>query len=288
MDGHHIAELALALVEALSELGIGARRDGALVTVEPHGALLQVTDDPDDLEPHAVLVGHRISVATKKRFEVGGAGWLDGQRLKLRTAELTIDSDAVVTLGSDGSERALRVLAGKAVSAVTIDALLAWPEAMDGVRSLAQRSGTSPGGVSLAARRLIEAGLLTEHRRATRDLFWAAAREWEPTWRDVGAVADPSIEVGPRVASSLGAPVAVGPDSVPEYLVATSTQLQLGELARQPGKPRRRAAVSPNPLATAASDSPDAVAVIAALVLATDPGRGTEIVENWDGHHVWN
>lgn len=204
------------------------------------------------------------SAAAKERFEAGGAGWLDGRRLKLRTADLIVDSDAVVPLGSGRWERAVRVLAGKAVRAVTIDAR---GEAARG-GGAADRASAGHARSVLGCRAGVEADLARgRHGRGT------GARN-----RSAGRVV---VGCAGRGRTGLGA--------LPDYLVATDTQLRLGELARLPDDLPRRAAVAPSPLATAASGSgPDAVAVIAALVLATDSGRGTEIVENWDGHHVWN
>lgn len=290
MGDHRPAERTL--LEALVGLGLDAHLDGDRVVLEGSGVSLRVTSEVDDIDRHAVLVRRRITAAAKHRFERDGSGWLDGRRLKIRAAGLIVDSDAAVLAGPGRPDRALQVLAGRAVSAVTINALMSWPQPMDGVRALAERAGVSPGGVSLAAKRLVDAGLLTEDRRATSDLFWATAREWKPQWdegpMDLRGLEDEVVDVSAGIAASLGAPIAAGPGSTREFLVPSRVCKSLA-LTGTPNAAAGRVAEAPSPLAVPGpADPPEATAVVVALTLATDAGRGAEIVENWDGDHVWH
>ena len=263
--------------------------------VGPANVEIRAIDDPTDLTSDTVLVRPRISARTKQRFETEGAGWFDGRRLVIRTPELIIDRDMPRTTAR--RDRAVNVLSGPVVSAVTMDALMAWPAPATSNRALARRADVSSGGVSLASRRLIEVGLLTEDRRATRGLFWAAANEWKPTWTetDIGSLGASAVEVGAAVAAAQGAPVMTTAGDAPELLVASEVDLQVASL-----RPKTtttvlgRVAVAPSPIALGPDGGSEsdglrpADPVVVALVLATDPGRGAEIVEEWAGDHVWS
>lgn len=85
-------------------------------------------------------------------------------------------------------------------------------------------------------------------------------------------------------------------DDTPEVLVASAIDLQVASLRpKSPSTVLCRAAVAPSPVALHLGrdrietdrDLRPADPVVVALVLATDPGRGTEIVEGWAGDHVW-
>lgn len=274
-----------ALAEVLRGAGIDLRADGDYL-VSSEGIRLRPTMDVDEVDGHAVLVQRRITGAVKERFESTEAGWLDDRRLRIRTQGLMVDIDTDALSGSRRSERAVRVLAGRAISAVTMDALMSWPGSMDGIRALAKRAEVSPGGISLAVKRLVDSGLMTDDRRATSALFWTAAREWRPHWDEVSLPPDsPAVEVGARVAASLGAPIVSGPDTTREFLVRTSV---LAPLTSDTNSDRGavRVAMAPSPIVL--TDTPVAQVSLVALTLATDLGRGIEIVENWDGNHVWH
>lgn len=265
------------------------------IAIGPDRVELRVVADPADLAADTVIVRRNLSDQVKQRFETEGAGWFDLRRLVIRAPGLIIDRD--LPQPTERRDRRINVLAGPVVSAVTFDALINWPEPGTSNRALARLAGVTSGGVSLATRRLIDAGLLTENRRATRDLFWAAAREWRPTWvdTDVEGLGNASVAVGNAVAATRGAPVLSSANDPPELLVASEADLQVAAL-----RPKSadtivgRAAVAPSPVALrldrdregAAGPQP-AESVVVALVLATDPGRGAEIVEGWDGDHVW-
>ncbi|MEI2638728.1 MAG: hypothetical protein V9F03_07000 [Microthrixaceae bacterium] len=274
-----------ALAEVLRGAGIDLRADGDYL-VSSEGIRLRPTMDVDEVDGHAVLVQRRITGAVKERFESTEAGWLDDRRLRIRTQGLMVDIDTDALSGSRRSERAVRVLAGRAITRGDhgcVD-VVARVDGRD--PALAKRAEVSPGGISLAVKRLVDSGLMTDDRRATSALFWTAAREWRPHWDEVSLPPDsPAVEVGARVAASLGAPIVSGPDTTREFLVRTSV---LAPLTSDTNSDRGavRVAMAPSPIVL--TDTPVAQVSLVALTLATDLGRGIEIVENWDGNHVWH
>lgn len=274
-----------SLVKTLIELGLTTKVVGDTVVVEDGQSPLIITTDPSKIGPNSILARPRISDSLKRRFESEGAGWLDSSQLKVRSSGLFIDTEVSVIGRRSRADRSLRVLAGPAVSAVTLHALESWPEPMMGVRALAHVAEVSPGGVSLASNRLIEAGLLTADRRATAALFWVAATEWRPQWEEAVLPREiPWTEVGVQVAASLGAPVAVGPASERRVLIREETLPIM--TSSHVVEDKVLIAVAPSPVVV--HDDQIASTALVALTLATDPGRGTEIVENWDGDHVWH
>lgn len=285
------------IIEAIRWVPLTVRRTGRdTIAVGPDDVELRVVDDPADLAADTILVRPKVSARAQKRFEVEGAGWFDLRRLVIRAPGLIVDRD--LPRNSTPRERRVNVLSGPVVSAVSLDALINWPEPGTSNRALARLAGVSSGGVSLASRRLVEAGLLTENRRATHDLFWAAASEWKPTWTeiDIEAYGTAAVAVGTAVAAAQGAPVLSSANDTPEVLVASEVDLQVASLRPKTAKTILcRAAVAPSPVALGLDRDPDetdagprpADPVVVALVLATDPGRGMEIVEGWDGDHVW-
>lgn len=288
MTRRHRVEV-VALFRALDRLGLEPRWDGDRVVVADAAMPLRATADLEDLDDTTVFVAPEVPATAREEIRAGnGAGWLDARNLHLRVPGLVIvggrtDEPAAADVGPD---RAVRVLAGPAVSAAAMNALMSWPEPMLGVRALSRLADVTAGGITRAAGRLVDAGLLTDNRRATRNLFWETAREWRPSWHEVGELG--GIDVSARAASELGAPIPAGPGSRREVLVASEAELALAEMSSLSRVENIRAAVAPSPIAVdAAETSDDAKRVLVALVLATDPGRGTEIVESWTGDHVW-
>lgn len=285
------------LIEAIKWVPLHVRRTGTdTIAVGPDDVDLRVVDDPADLAADTVLVHPTVSARAKQRFETEGAGWLDRHRLVIRAPGLVIDRD--LPKNPTRRDRTVKVLSGPVVSAVTLDALMNWPEPGTSNRALARLAAVSSGGVSLASRRLIDAGLLTENRRATRGLFWAAASEWRPTWAesDIAVLGTAAVTVGTAVAAAQGAPVVSSANDIAEVLVASEVDLQVASLRpKSENAVRARVAVAPSPIAVRLDRDPDetgvgpepADPVVVALVMATDPGRGVEIVEGWEGDHVW-
>lgn len=294
-----------AVADAFQHLDITVEIDGAGVRPIITGELIEVTAGaPRPGRGAQIVVRDRITPSVARALADAGAGWLDLRgHLTYRSPTLVIDAD-VPGRPTPPSQRRTSVLAGAAVSGVTIAALAAWPEPLGGVRSTARVLGVTPGGVSAACIRLQGAGYLTSDRRATADLFWAAADEWRPEWIELPVDALPpssdAVAVGAVAAARLGAPAAVTSQTAPEYLVASRSLIQYAEMAlRAHGgdSPVRigRFAVAPSPIATRLHDDHEgeveghAIAdeAIVALTLAVDPARGAETVRSWQGHHVW-
>ncbi len=182
-------------------------------------------------------------------------------------------------------------------------ALASWPQPLPGVRATARTLGATPGGVSLALKRLVAARYLTSDHRATSELFWAAAAEWRPDWVELPLGSLPpgfdAVAVGALAAFKLGAPVAVSVDAKPEYLVSSDAALRYAALSmktRSPTEPAARYSVAPaaiaieqrDPTGETVNDVFVASSAIVALSLAIDPARGAETVRSWEGDHVWN
>lgn len=303
MDGRpaHEAEVVAA---ALRHLDVDVVVDGATIRLRQGGEPITVHSDEPGLETAQIVVRERVSPATRRMLSEAGIGWLDLRgRLSVRAPGLVVEADVPGAPGI-ASQRRTRVLAGAVVSGVTIAALATWPDPLPGVRATARMIDATPGGVSLAFKRLASAGLLTVDHRATRDLFWAAADEWRPDWVELplSAVSPDStaVAVGGLAAARLGAPVAVTSGTSAEILVASPSLLRYAALAASSNPsdgPTARFAVAPAPIATTllhpAAPTVEGVRVAAeavvALSLAIDPARGAETVRSWDGTpHVWS
>jgi hypothetical protein len=246
--------------------------------------------------PGEVVVADRIVASDRARLDAMGVGWLDRRgHLKLRHGTTWLDVD-VPPVPAARARQVVDPLAGAVVSAVAFSALLAHPEPMTGIRALAREVGASPGGVSLAARRLVEAGLLTRDRRAAvPGLYWAVVDGWPPDWVPLASMptADPdTVVVGDRAAAALGAPVG-GAGATVELLAADAATVRrlsrTSGVAPVPSAAAARLALAPSPVATTGSaDGAEvdghAVAhpVVVALTLAGDTARGAEIVRAWD------
>lgn len=245
-----------------------------------------------------VVVADRIVASERARLDALGVGWLDRRgHLKLRHGNTWLDVDVPPVLPAR-ARQVVDPLAGTVVSTVALAALLAHPEPMVGVRALARNVGASPGGVSLAVRRLVDAGLLTRERRAAvPGLFWAVVDGWRPDWVPLVSVPTPGsdiVVVGDRAAAALGAPVG-GSGGTVELLAADPATVRrisrTSGAAPVPSSAAARLALAPTPAAM--TPSPDgsevdghAVAhpVVVALTLAGDTARGAEIVRDWDLH----
>jgi DNA-binding IclR family transcriptional regulator len=293
---------AVALLESLLAVGAATegRSDDALVRIA-----LSSGDDAELTVVRAagatgaageVVVADRIVASERARLDEMGVGWLDRRgHLKLQHGNTWLDIDVPPVLPAR-ARHVVDPLAGAVVSAVSLAALLAHPEPMVGVRALAREVGASPGGVSLAVRRLVGAGLLTRDRRAAvPGLFWAVVDGWRPDW--VPLVSVPSagadtVVVGDRAAAALGAPVG-GSDGTVELLAADpATVRRLSRtysVASMPSAAVARLALAPSPVAMTISVKGTQVdghaiahPVVVALTLAGDTARGAEIVRDWD------
>ncbi|HEU5149552.1 MAG TPA: hypothetical protein VFU19_03590 [Iamia sp.] len=291
-----------ALLDSL--LAVGAATAGRVEVDTVHATLAS----GDDVElrvvrpshatgaPGEVVVADRIVANERARLDALGAGWLDRRgHLKLRHGGTWLDVDVPPVLPAR-VRQVTDPLAGAVVSAVALSALLAYPEPMGGVRALAREVGASPGGVSLAVRRLVEAGLLTRDRRAAvPGLFWAVVDGWRPDWVPLASMPSARsdvVVVGDQAAAALGAPVGGSGGTVELLAADPATVRRLSRtagVAPTPSAAVARLALAPSPVATTASADgsevdghPAAHPVVVALTLAGDTARGAEIVRDWD------
>lgn len=300
---------ALAVAAAFRHLNVDVDVDGDTIQIGPSDDLIVVrTDEPDaTIGGRQIVVRDRVTRATARRLQSAGVGWLDlSGHLSYRSPGVVIDAD-VPGLASQQHQRRAAVLGGPVVAGVTIAALAAWPEPLQGVRATARELGATAAGVSIALRRLIDAGYVTADKRATPALFWTAADEWRPDWVELPVSATPPgtkdvAAVGALAAARLGAPVAVTAGTPPEYLVASGAQLKYAQLAArtdagiEDGTSRARYAIAPAPNAVHLLSServdigafPVASEAVVALSIALDSSRGAETVREWRGVHVWN
>jgi len=292
-----------AVAKAFRQLHIDVDVVGADVRHAATGELISIRlDEPQAGTGPQIVVRDRVTPGARRRFQAAGIGWLDlSGHLSFHSPTLVVEAD-VPGPAKGTSQRRTSVLAGAVVSGCTMAALASWPRPLPGVRSTARTLGATPGGVSLALRRLVAAGYLTSDHRATSELFWAAATEWRPDWSELPIGSLPpsvhAVAVGALAASKLGAPVAVTADAKPEYLVSSDAALRYAALAtktRSSTEPVARYCVAPAAIAIEQRD-PDgetvngvfiASSAIVALSLAIDPARGAETVRSWEGDHVW-
>jgi hypothetical protein len=252
-----------------------------------------------------VVVADQVPAPTRAVLDDLGWGWLDRRgHIKLRRGQLWIDAD--VPPNPRVLARAAQVpLAGPVAFGVALMALTSAPTPLAGIRAVARQLGASPAGVSAAAARLIDAGLLTRDRRApVPDLFWAVADAWRPAWVGLAEapVSDASghiVAVGCRAAAQLGAPIALTVD-YPVELLAADQDTAAAAIRRVGGvvpleTAPTRLAVGPSHVAAVPAEAAGAVdgvpvagVVVVGLTLAGDPARGAEILEGWDAPgRVW-
>lgn len=152
-----------------------------------------------------IVEADRLSKARRAELDAIGCGWLDlTGHLKFTAKGVWVDADVPGVSGTPSS-RTVSPLGGQVIAGVSMAALMAWPEPLAGVRAVARELAASPGGVSLAIKRLIEGGLLTRDHRSVPELFWAIADVWRPDWIEVPAsVVTSNVAVGAVAAAKLG------------------------------------------------------------------------------------
>ena len=253
--------------------------------------------------PRVVVAADRIDAAAKAELVDAGLGYWDRAtcRLVLRAPGVRIDSVVVdhpqVTALLDGADEGAPLRSPFSGVGVRVAYwLLTHPDQRLGVRAVAKDMGASATQVSAVARALERAYLLDGERRVSDlpALFWELAEHWAPPWsRDLvaaeRAVLEDGVVVGTLAAVAYGAPAVVG---------GAAPSLYLPRPAFVPPPPTGggesgvRVAVAPAPQAavpwgpslplpggvTARPAHPVAIA----LDLATDRGRGREILAGWD------
>lgn len=245
-----------------------------------------------DADRRCFVVADRIPESVRQVFEAGDVSWWDRRgHLRVVSGPVLIDADVPAEPRVRASA-AVNPLAGAVVAGLSITALGMFPQPIPGVRALARRLDASPGGVSLAAQRLIDAGLLTVDRVAARPgLFWAVSDRWRPDWTSIDGAPPPNdrlVAVGSLAAANLGAPIAVTSDA-PVELLAADRATYRHAIRNATGHRQTRLALAPSP-AVAMIDTPPATVagyrsahpVVIAALLGADAGRGAEIIDEWE------
>lgn len=253
------------------------------------------TGGKEDVVP--VVVGDLVGEAAREILRTAGWGWLDRRgHLRIVTEGLWLDVgvDPLPRAPRDQGGQPVRGASGIAVAA----AHLLWREGPPGVRALARRVGLSAGAISVARRRLVDAGLLGSDGVAEiPELFWALAAAWPPGWTPIGVppervFGEGVVITGTHAGAQQGASVVVTRDYPLELLAPDEASFQrvraLSGRAGE-GQPGARLALAPTPLAVDAElvrspgeeGRPTAHPLFVALELAADPGRGVEALERW-------
>ena len=171
-----------------------------------------------------VVVADRITAEARDVLASAGWSWLDRRgRLHLRGLGIRIDTDVASEIRQASSGPPIAGRAGITVAFW----LCSHPEGALSPTKSAPELRLAPSSISVAVRRLAEAGLVDEGGAAVLpELFWELAVLWKPDWAwlierpqgPAGRNDDQGWRMsGTRAASALGAPV-VAPEDQPWQL----------------------------------------------------------------------
>lgn len=269
-----------------------------------------------------VAVGDLITGPAQQALRDAGWGWLDRRgHLVLRAKGVHLDTDVPADQRPTTGAAPMRISGSAATSWAA--ALLLAPEDPPSMREVARRVSLSHSAIVAASKRLKAASLIrSDGRPLVPELFWALAEEWHPnavalaqlpragdasTYGALGVNLDgegPGWAVAGTVgAVAWGAPVVIGSGYPPDFYVPSAVELRqatlrLGEAPRYEDR-ACTVAVAPTPLVCARRFDRDssewgnwrfAHGLFAALDLAQDRARGTEILDDWnprDFARVW-
>lgn len=268
-----------------------------------------------------VLVGERIVGGARDLLRSRGWGWLDFRgHLYLTGPGLLVDTTVAPLSPKPKRVGPLDGSAGIEISC----SLLLHPERPLIVREIARELNRSPSTVSETLKTLRGEGILTKNGSVMhRDLFWRLAESWRRQSIALAALPKPgrgsentALQLGlQNVESTTGwaltdtlaatlyrAPVGIRSDYPPDFYVPTERILiravkLLGEV-KNPAE--REATVRVAPTKMACEQRVDAAQrhlgneiwplahpLFVALDLAGDPGRGTEILSEWNPPEPW-
>ncbi|MEV4538881.1 helix-turn-helix domain-containing protein [Asanoa sp. NPDC049518] len=269
-----------------------------------------------------VIVADRVTEQARQVLRAAGWGWLDLRgHLHLAGAGFFVDAD-VPKLGPLPDQSA--PLAGR-VSEEVAALMLLRPAEPAAVREIARTLGRSASTVSKAISDLRAAGLVDVRRKpAVPDLFWQLADRWKPIRVDLGrspvlgtagpvndalrfgrddVTGTPGWALTDSVAAAAyGAPIGIRADHPPDFYVPDQTvarrAMQLLGAAQIRESRAATIRVAPFPLVCnrrvewPGETWPLAQPLFVALDLASDPGRGHEVLAGWTppadaGPRVW-
>jgi hypothetical protein len=261
-----------------------------------------------------VIVGDLITGPARDARRDAGWGWLDRRgHVLLRAPGVHIAADVPAderpTAGAP--PRPISGVAGTSWAA----ALLMAPEDPPSMREVARRVSLSHSAIVAAAKRLKDASLIrADGRPRIPELFWVLADEWHPRPVALAELPPPgdaggytalgvNLEApgpgwavaGTVGATAWGAPMAIGGVYPPDFYVPSETELRqatlrLGEASRFEER-ACTVTVAPTPLVCVERFDREsdewgrwrfAHGLFAALDLAQDRARGSEILADWE------
>ncbi|MGH9014181.1 MAG: hypothetical protein ACRDZ1_09640 [Acidimicrobiia bacterium] len=293
----------------------------SVVTPETVARMLATTDKRRKTVAR-VAVGDLITGPGREALGDAGWGWLDRRgHLVLRAKGVHIDAEVPTDERRTAGAPPSPISGAAAVSWAA--ALLMSPEDPPSMRGVARRVSTSHSAIVAASKRLKTASLIrSDGRPLVPELFWALAEEWHPrpvalaqlpspgdarAYRSLGVNLDedgPGWAVAGTVGAAVwGAPMAIGGSYPPDFYVPSAAELRqatlrLGEAPRFEDR-ACTVALAPTPLVCAERHDRAssewghwrfAHGLFAALDLAQDRARGTEILADWnpkDFTRVW-
>lgn len=298
-----VSQMSLANIDALQRLSLRTPPTG------------------DEPEPELVVVADRIPQPSRAWLNEHEVSWLDLRgHLRFVAQGFFIDADVTPQREPPTRSSALAGRVGLEVAAL----LLAEPGIPLGVRAIASRLERSASTVSQVLKILREQELIDRYG-LTRpaDLFWEVAAVWRPDGADLARVPDPDDRAVSKAlglervqvarargwaltdtlaAMSYGAPAGARTDHPPDFYVPDAATLrravQLLGPARTTSSRAATVRVAPVPmvcdqrvdplmLPAGRGGWPLTHPVFVALDLASDPGRGREILDAWTPPKPW-
>lgn len=261
-----------------------------------------------------MVVAERITADARNELTRAGWSWLDRRgRLHLRGPAVRVDEDVHVGRPTEAAPPGPAISGRSGISVAYW--LLAHPRESLSPTGHRRELRLAPSTVSTSVRRLVDAGLVDESRRAlTPELFWELGLVWrsERTW--LATAPDPSRHAahpdphaprwrrgGTAAAAAWGAPVVTGEGGPVELYVPGPVEVSIAVRrygAAEPGAGAAVLSVAPAaPVCAGPGDDPNqpdvggwpaAPKLAAALDMAQDRARGREILDDWrDQDAVW-
>jgi hypothetical protein len=260
-----------------------------------------------------VLVAERITTEARELLTEAGWSWLDRRgRLHLHGPAVRVDADVPALRASEPATSGPAV---KGRSGLTIAYwLLAHPGRSLSPTGDAAELRLAPSTISTVTRRLAEAGLLDDDRRAlVPELFWELAAVWRADRASLATPPDPARHRNPDpaaliwrragsvAAAAWGAPMVTSEGGPIELYVPGPVDVSIARRrygAAEAGAGAAVLTIAPATPVVAGVDSGHPVPVVdgwpvapklaVALDLAQDKARGREILADWaDPDGVW-
>lgn len=274
-------------------------------------SLGQHTEPTSPHQPVRMLVADRVTAGARRQLLEAGDGYLDLRgHLGIKAPGLVVSAD-VPALGK--AKASSNPLAGQAGLEVATS-LLMNPQTGASVRSLARDLDRSPSTVSTILKGLREDGLIEpDHTVRESALFWQVAERWSGKYTYLAEIPDPSdpqlgkaLRLGhgsvdetgwaltdTAAAAAYGAPVAFRDGQQFTFFVPNESTLsratRLLGVQSTPTLAPAAVRVAPVPAVCQRRVSTAGLTrwglahpLFVALDLAQDPGRGSEVLQQWN------